>query len=731
MKNYKLQKELDNYILNPRDGMVNFKLANEYFSIGQYAGAMSYYLRCAEISNDKDLVYESLLNSWTCMKNVEGRPIFERGQLMTTIAQSPDRPEAYYFICNWLEIHGNKSFNSNEEKFHQMYLYACIGINNIENHKEFLYFKEYPGYYGLMFYKGFAAWQIGKLKESEEIFIDLYNNHKLDKDFKQYVYNNIKNLNIEHKIVVKNNKKNIKSVNKYWSITDWPTMEITTTIPKKGCVVDCVFCPQRTLQKVWDSKHFTTHKERTMSMEQFKTAIDKLPTEVRITFSGFIEPYMNKHCSDMMVYAHEQGHRVSVFTTAVGMKLEDVEKIKHIPFCGGPNGGFTLHLPDQERRAKHPVTDKYIKVVEALKNANISNFMVMAMGTTHNKVTHLYPDYEVNKYKMWHRAGNLVGEAQLKPELTEVMNEVETVFRNDKRTCGCIEDLYHNILLPNGDVSLCCMDYNLEEILGNLYTQEYDDIMPKKNTTYDMCSRCENGVIPSNESCQIGEEIPDDSEFDDEKWRRILPYIGKDYTTAVETGTYLGATTKYLATQFNRVHTIELDEGLFKEVEKSFKNNKNIKCHLGDSSTVLREKIIDELNNSEYDKKVFFFLDAHWSGDDNVDWENSKWKGAYSYARGKNTAHRGNTSLPNAVEQVPLEEEIMHIYNNFKNECLICVDDWDKIDKDGIGKKNAEFVGEDWSNINFNIIKDKIKDRLVGNPFMIDNYKLMIKLKAK
>ena len=501
MKSYKLQKELDNYILNPRDEMINFKLANEYFNIGQYAGAMSYYLRCAEISEDDELIYESLLNSWVCMKNVKGRPIFERGQLMTTIAQSPDRPEAYYFICNWLEINGDISFNSNEEKFHQMYLYACIGINNIENHKDFLYFKEYPGYFGLLFYKGFAAWQIGKLKESEDIFIDLYNNHNLNKDFKQYVYNNIKNLNIEHKIVKKNNKKNIKSVNKYWDITDWPTMEITTTIPKRGCVVDCVFCPQRTLQKVWDSKHFTTHKERTMSMEQFKMAIDKLPTEVRITFSGFIEPYMNKYCSDMMVYAHEQGHRISVFTTAVGMTLDDVEKIKHIPFCGGPNGGFTLHLPDEEKRAKHPVTEKYIKVVEALKNANISNFMVMAMGTTHNKVTHLYPDYEVNKYKMWHRAGNLVGEAQLKPELNEVMNEVATVFRNDKRTCGCIEDLYHNILLPNGDVSLCCMDYNLEEILGNLYTQEYDDIIPKKNTTYDMCSNCENGVIPSGGGC--------------------------------------------------------------------------------------------------------------------------------------------------------------------------------------------------------------------------------------
>ena len=52
-----------------------------------------------------------------------------------------------------------------------------------------------------------------------------------------------------------------------------------------------------------------------------------------------------------------------------------------------------------------------------------------------------------------------------KPELEDVMGEVISLSRNDKRTCGCIEDLYHNILLPNGDVSLCCMDYNLEKYL--------------------------------------------------------------------------------------------------------------------------------------------------------------------------------------------------------------------------------------------------------------------------
>ena len=200
MKNYKLEEELNNYILNPRDANINFNLGNIYFEINQYASAMSYYLRCAEISDNKELVYESLLSSWLCIKNVKDRPIFERGQLMTIIAQSPDRPEAYYFMCNWLEIHGEKSYNSNEEKFHQMYLYACIGVSNILFDKDFLSFKEYPGYYGLMFYKAFSAWHIGKKKESEDIFIDLYNNHKLDYYFDTYVRNNINNLNIEHRI---------------------------------------------------------------------------------------------------------------------------------------------------------------------------------------------------------------------------------------------------------------------------------------------------------------------------------------------------------------------------------------------------------------------------------------------------------------------------------------------------------------------------------------------------
>jgi hypothetical protein len=220
------------------------------------------------------------------------------------------------------------------------------------------------------------------------------------------------------------------------------------------------------------------------------------------------------------------------------------------------------------------------------------------------------------------------------------------------------------------------------------------------------------------------------SEFNDNNWKWISPHLNDDYTIVVETGTFIGDTAEYFSRHFKEVHTIELDRGLFTVVSNKFINYPNVFCYLGDSASILSSGgLIDDLNNKK-DANVFFFLDAHWSGDDTVDWANSKWTGVSSWARGKNTAHRGNAATPTAVEQQPLEEEIIHIYNKFKNECVICVDDWNNIGEDGLGVKNNEFMGEDWSNIDFNKIKENIKDRLLEEPIVIiDENKLIIKLK--
>ncbi len=274
-----------------------------------------------------------------------------------------------------------------------------------------------------------------------------------------------------------------------WRNSIAPTMEFTTSIDtQNGCVVDCVFCPQRTLQKSYKGERF-------MTLDNFKKAVDKLPQEVRVTFAGFTEPWLNKECTDMVLYAHEKGHPISIFTTGIGMSIEDIERIKHIPFAGNPNGCFTLHLPDQERKAKHPITKRYIEVIEHIGKIQnqIHNFTIMCMGDVHEDVHHVFPTAPV--YDMWSRAGNLVGEMIMKPELLERKAEWKIANHGEKQmTCGCLEKMYHNVMLPNGDVSLCCMDYGLKHILGNLYEQDYEEIVPENNQCFELCRLCENAI---------------------------------------------------------------------------------------------------------------------------------------------------------------------------------------------------------------------------------------------
>ena len=370
-------------------------------------------------------------------------------------------------------------------------------LNTVEEKAKFTHFKN-------TYLKKFTNFRIFAMKGYEITHALWLDNNDFDRTwpfFTVYIDNtdqkpvetNTTEISFPAHIIKKKNRK------EYWRRTNWPTLEITTNIAEKGCVVDCVFCPQRILEKSY------TSDKRIMTLDDFKFMIDKVPREVRITFAGFTEPWLNKYATDMALYAHEKGHSVSAFTTAVGMMPEDVERLSVIPYAGNPNGGFCLHLPDQQEFAKHPINANYIRTVEKFKELQprFHNFYTMCMSeNVHEAVRHIYPTASVPTF--WNRAGNLIGEAKLKPELDKIKERWKSAPEsNDPKTCGCVEDLYHNVLLPNGDVSLCCMDYSLEYILGNLNTQDYDDIVPVPNTTYDMCRRCENGVNPKNVQIQL------------------------------------------------------------------------------------------------------------------------------------------------------------------------------------------------------------------------------------
>lgn len=65
----------------------------------------------------------------------------------------------------------------------------------------------------------------------------------------------------------------------------------------------------------------------------------------------------------------------------------------------------------------------------------------------------------------------------------------------------------HNVVLPNGDVVLCCMDYSLKHVIGNLLRSEYQDLFtsPEMQRIYQenrktgfseqtICRSCENVI---------------------------------------------------------------------------------------------------------------------------------------------------------------------------------------------------------------------------------------------
>ena len=72
----------------------------------------------------------------------------------------------------------------------------------------------------------------------------------------------------------------------------------------------------------------------------------------------------------------------------------------------------------------------------------------------------------------------------------------------------------------------------------------------------------------------------------------------------IETGTYVGDTTRFLASFGVPVHTIEVVPENHRIASNNLSYLNNVKCHLGNSADVLKELPTD--------KQTIFYLDAHW-----------------------------------------------------------------------------------------------------------------------
>jgi radical SAM protein with 4Fe4S-binding SPASM domain len=147
----------------------------------------------------------------------------------------------------------------------------------------------------------------------------------------------------------------------------------------------------------------------------------------------------------MLELASSLGFRTTIFTTLVGADEDDIMRLSKCNMAE-----IHLHLPDNRGNAKIPVDEKYMKT------------LALALQTLTINTTTIMNDLFWNNG----RAG-LVTNGSKPRHLRGIFN--------------CPMLMYPRpVMLPNGDLVLCCMDYGLRHKLGNILEDSYDTIMNRK-----------------------------------------------------------------------------------------------------------------------------------------------------------------------------------------------------------------------------------------------------------
>jgi len=183
-----IQNSLNSYLMDTENPELNYSLARLYYGANQTAAALSFFLRAAERTSDKNLAYECLLMIGHCFEKPKNRTNSVRGAFYQAMMLLPNRPEAYFLLARTHE---------KSQSYVSGYTTAEVGL-------QFADFTlpplrgdvEYVGKYGLIFEKAVCAWWWGKSAESRKLFHTLADDYvdQLDESHYKALQINLTNL---------------------------------------------------------------------------------------------------------------------------------------------------------------------------------------------------------------------------------------------------------------------------------------------------------------------------------------------------------------------------------------------------------------------------------------------------------------------------------------------------------------------------------------------------------
>ena len=140
-------------------------------------------------------------------------------------------------------------------------------------------------------------------------------------------------------------------------------------------------------------------------------------------------------------------------------------------------------MPDDEGNTTIEPTEEYLEIIKGIRGA-VPNMIYKMFGRAHSVVQKALGEEIEDLSRILHnRAGN-------------------NTYMHGQYLSGPIECRYagkylnNNILLPNGDITLCDMDYSMKYVFGNLLETPYRDLLnSEKFKNFIKALDTENGEV--------------------------------------------------------------------------------------------------------------------------------------------------------------------------------------------------------------------------------------------
>lgn len=242
-----------------------------------------------------------------------------------------------------------------------------------------------------------------------------------------------------------------------------------------GCAIGCDYCPQDVLNERSCVKY--------INFEDYKKYISSVPKNVYIVYAGFCEPLLYKDFENVVKYSYENGYKMLCATTLPTHNKNNIEIFLNEKYWVGR----TVHLLDNTMNPKAFDTSLYFSNLEKYfeQISKKTNFYQEHTFSFLGGELNLDIEILLKKYDLYERFKKITPYQRID---AKVKNKNILIPSYKPGRIFCSENFYKKqLLVPGGDVVMCCMDVQKKHILGNLGVDSYKDLYNSKEYRKIMC----------------------------------------------------------------------------------------------------------------------------------------------------------------------------------------------------------------------------------------------------